>query len=71
MGDPEYIGDDENGVYWKLEQRGSEWWVKAHVDADHFTDDLPDLGPYLDEETADIEATHQAINWCLTNGVNP
>lgn len=59
--------DSLGPVYWTLNRTARGWWVKSRCPSGA----LSRLGPFLDKDQADIEATHQAIDWCITNGINP
>jgi hypothetical protein len=73
--DAEYIGNDEDGVYFAVakDRRGC-WWMSAAVDCNsgHFTDMLvTDDGPYLTEAEAQSAGRSMARHWCENNDVNP
>jgi hypothetical protein len=66
-----YLGDGDNGVYVDVKKRRDGWHVVATVDSDsaHFTEALPDDGPYKTRKEAAAAAVDQAMDWAFDNDV--
>ena len=65
-----YLGDDDAGVYWTVDERGDAYYLNAWVDAEHFTEDLiKNDGPYESEYAAAESGHGAAVEWCLDNDV--
>lgn len=68
-----YIGDEEDGVYYDVACFHGEWFMAAVVDCNtaSFTDTLvEDDGPYATKELALEGGRNAAIEWCITNNVS-
>lgn len=55
------------GCYYGAEKDDQGWWALCTVDANHFTQDLPDEGPFRTEQEAHNVARYSAFDWCATN----
>jgi hypothetical protein len=68
----EYIGSEEDGVYYAVAEGPDGWYYSCDVDCNsaNFTDVLvSDEGPYGTHAAARDAARVQATEWCLTNDV--
>ncbi len=69
----EYVGDEEDGVYYLVSEGADGWYMTAVVDCDSagFVADLyTDEGPYETEDAALAAGKGAAIDWCINNQVN-
>ena len=69
-GEEHYIGDEEAGVYWSVDETPRGWFVQAWVDGGHFTHDFPKDGPYPTEGEAMEAGWSQGLEWVVTNDVS-
>jgi len=69
----QYIGDDNDGVYYQIAKGAQGWFVTAVVDSDtgSFVDNLfVDDGPYDSAFEAERAGRDAAVTWCHDNEVS-
>ena len=69
--DAEYVGDEENGVYYHVASNdGLGWYFTAVVDCEAFVENMyVDEGPYKSKGEASEAAHNVATEWCINNSV--
>lgn len=60
-----YLGDEDYGIYIDVKETSDGWIAVFTVDGPHFTESLPDLGPF----TTRIDAANAGI-WHATEIAN-
>ena len=71
--DSNYVGDEDDGVYWSVGEGTDGWYVSTMVDCNtsSFTADYQiDDGPYASEKEAMEAGRCAGLEWCMENGVN-
>lgn len=67
-----YLGNEEDGVYWQVAKGADGWYVTVVVDSNtggFCTNAFTDHGPYQTEGAANTFGQGQAIEWCVYNSV--
>ena len=70
--DPDHsacLGDGHYCVYVDVKKRREGWFVVATVDGEHFTEALPDDGPYPNRAEAAQAAVWSAVDILIDNNV--
>jgi hypothetical protein len=64
-----YLGEEGYGVYVDVKKRRRGWYIVATVDGEHFTEALPDDGPYKTRAEAAQAAIYGAMDILFENDV--